>query len=143
MLSTQIPGAGARVICVDSSADMAAAARERGLDARIVDAHARFCARDAVVSKRGPALMREPDRVIESVRWVLCPGGRFVGEMGGEGNVAAAQAARSINRDSNTPGSSLIRLSSFRIRLFFRPASPAGWTSLARQFLRPSAGGTQ
>ena len=82
------------------------------------------------------ALMREPDRVIESVRWVLCPAGRLL-----EGNVATAKAARNINRDSNTPGSSLIRLSSFSIRL--RPASPAGWTSLARQFLRPSAGCTQ
>jgi SAM-dependent methyltransferase len=37
--------------------------------------------------------MREPDRVIEGVRRALCPGGRFVGEMGGEGNVGAVRAA--------------------------------------------------
>jgi SAM-dependent methyltransferase len=95
VLSAQIAGAGARVIGVDSSADMAAAARERGLDARVMDAHALDFGRafDAVFSNAALHWMREPDRVIEGVRRALCPGGRFVGEMGGEGNVAAVRAA--------------------------------------------------
>src|SRR5512132_3943304 len=95
VLSAQIAGAGARVIGVDSSVDMAAAARGRGLDARVMDAHALNFARAfaAVFSNAALHWMREPDRVIEGVRPALCPGGRFVGEMGVEAKVAAVRAA--------------------------------------------------
>jgi trans-aconitate methyltransferase len=60
VLSAQIAGAGARVIGVDSSADMAAAARERGLDARVMDAHALDFGRafDAVFSNAALHWMR-------------------------------------------------------------------------------------
>jgi trans-aconitate methyltransferase len=40
VLSEQIAAAGALVVGVDSSADMAAAARGRGLDVRVIDGHA-------------------------------------------------------------------------------------------------------
>jgi SAM-dependent methyltransferase len=95
VLSAQIAEAGAHVIGVDSSADMVAAARGRGVDARVTDAHALDFARafDAVFSNAALHWMREPDRVIDGVRRALRPGGRFVGEMGGEGNVAAVRAA--------------------------------------------------
>jgi hypothetical protein len=38
-------------------------------------------------------MKRDPDTVIQGVRRALKPGGRFVGEMGGHGNVAAITVA--------------------------------------------------
>lgn len=95
VLSERIAAAGAKVIGVDASADMVAAARRRGVDARVMDGHA-LCfssAFDAVFSNAALHWMKEPDRVLEGVRRALCPRGRFVGEMGGLGNVAAVRAA--------------------------------------------------
>ena len=86
---------GAEVIGVDASADMVAAARARGLDARHMDACALdpggFGGRpfDAVFSNAALHWMLEPGAVIAGVARVLRPGGRFVGEFGGAGNVAA------------------------------------------------------
>jgi hypothetical protein len=48
------------------------------------------------------ALMREPDWVIESVRWVLCPGGRFVGEMGREGATSPRLKLRGVSTETRT-----------------------------------------
>ena len=95
VLSEQIAAAGALVVGVDSSADMAAAARGRGLDVRVIDGHALAFSNafDAVFSNAALHWMREPDRVIDGVRRALRPKGRFVGEMGGQGNVAALRKA--------------------------------------------------
>lgn len=53
---------------------------------------------DAVFSNAALHWMTTPDRVLEGVRRALRPGGRFVAEFGGHGNVAtiiaAVQAAR-------------------------------------------------
>jgi len=48
---------------------------------------------DAVFSNAALHWMTEPDRVVDGVRRALRPGGRFVGEMGGAGNVARIRAA--------------------------------------------------
>ncbi|MFZ1415200.1 MAG: methyltransferase domain-containing protein [Defluviicoccus sp.] len=103
VLSERIAAAGAQVIGVDASADMVAAARRRGVDARVMDGHALgfSSAFDAVFSNAALHWMKEPDRVLEGVRRALCPSGRFVGEMGGLGNVAAVRAAlcRALEED--------------------------------------------
>ena len=95
VLTRALAQAGCRVIGVDASADLVAAARSRGVDARLMDGHAlTFDAEfDAVFSNAALHWMLRPDAVIEGVRRALVPGGRFVAEMGGAGNVAAIVAA--------------------------------------------------
>ena len=88
-LTARLAEAGARVIGVDASPAMVVAARERGLDARLVDGHAlQFDAEfDAVFSNAALHWMTDPDAVLAGVARALRPGGRFVGEFGGAGNV--------------------------------------------------------
>jgi trans-aconitate methyltransferase len=96
VLTEKIIARGAEVTGVDASSDMIAAARKRGIDARVVDAyHLDFAAEfDAVFSNAALHWMkRDPDAVIQGVRRALRPGGRFVAEMGGHGNVAAITVA--------------------------------------------------
>ncbi len=74
---------------------MVDAARALGLDARVADAmdlpfRNEF---DAVFSNAALHWMPRPDAVLAGVRLALVPGGRFVGEFGGAGNVAAIVAA--------------------------------------------------
>jgi len=80
----------ARVAAVDASPDQVAAARARGLDAHVADgARLGFAAEfDAVFSNAALHWMRDPDAVIDGVWRALKPGGRFVAECGGAGNVA-------------------------------------------------------
>ena len=93
-LTLMLAARGAEVVGVDASADMAAAARARGLDARQRDGHALSLEAlggrpfDAVFSNAALHWMLDPDAVIAGVARVLRPGGRFVGEFGGAGNVA-------------------------------------------------------
>lgn len=95
VLTERLVEAGAVVKGVDSSPDMIAKARSKGLDAEIMDAHdltldGPF---DAVFSNAAMHWMTKPDRVIEGVRRCLGPGGRLVAEFGGMGNVAAIRTA--------------------------------------------------
>jgi trans-aconitate methyltransferase len=95
-LTEKIIARGAKVVGVDGSADMVAAARRRGIDARVADAQQlEFAAEfDAVFSNAALHWMkRDPDAVILGVCRALRPGGRFVAEMGGHGNVAAIVVA--------------------------------------------------
>jgi trans-aconitate methyltransferase len=94
-LTGRIKAAGADVVGVDGSADMVLAARARGLDARIMDGqklcfHAAF---DAVFSNAALHWMPDADAVLAGVARACKPGARFVGEMGGHGNVAAIGTA--------------------------------------------------
>jgi trans-aconitate methyltransferase len=96
VLSEKIKAAGATVLGVDASADMIAAAKHRGIDARVMDGfNLAFSAEfDAVFSNAALHWMkRDPEAVIAGVRRALKPGGRFAGEMGGHGNVAAITVA--------------------------------------------------
>ena len=100
-LTRQIAALGASVTGVDGSAEQVAAARAAGLDARHMDGQALdFEAEfDAVFSNAALHWMREPDKVIAGVARALKPGGRFVGEMGGEGNVSQIIAALVVALD--------------------------------------------
>ncbi len=75
---------------VDASAEQIAAAKARGLDARVLDGNrlAFDSEFDAVFSNAALHWMRDPDAVIDGVWRALKPGGRFVAECGGAGNVA-------------------------------------------------------
>jgi len=94
-LTASIVARGAEVVGADSSPDLVSAARARGIDARVIDAYAlpfrtEF---DAAFSNAALHWMREPDLVIAGVQRALKPRGRFVGEMGAHGNVAAISTA--------------------------------------------------
>jgi trans-aconitate methyltransferase len=95
-LTEKIAAAGANVVGVDTSSDMVLAAKQRGLDARVMDAYqmsfnSEF---DAVFSNAALHWMkRDPDAVLQGVRRALKPGGRFAAEMGGHGCVAAIAVA--------------------------------------------------
>lgn len=88
-LTEDLVARGLKVTAVDASAEQIAAARARGLDARQIDGQslpfdAEF---DAVFSNAALHWMLDPDSVIAGVWRALKPGGRFVGELGGEGNI--------------------------------------------------------
>ncbi|MEQ8354196.1 MAG: methyltransferase domain-containing protein [Kiloniellaceae bacterium] len=89
-LTEKLVSAGAAVVGVDASPDQVAAARRRGLDAQVVDGEALTFDRefDAVLSNAALHWMLNPAAVLHGVARALKPGGRFVGEMGGAGNVA-------------------------------------------------------
>lgn len=96
-LTQRIAAAGARVIGLDASPDMVEAARARGIDAFVADAEAmdleRFGQFDAVFSNAALHWMLDPDAVASGIFTALRPGGRFVGEMGGAGNLARLRRA--------------------------------------------------
>ncbi len=94
-LTEALIAAGAEVVGVDASEDMVAGARARGIDARVADATALDfqSAFDAVFSNAALHWMTEANAVIAGVHRALKPGGRFVGEFGGHGNVAAITVA--------------------------------------------------
>lgn len=94
-LTETLVGRGCTVVGIDSSPAQVEAARGRGLDARVVDAHALPFRQefDAVFSNAALHWMKHPDAVIAGVCRALKPGGRFVGEFGGAGNVAAIHGA--------------------------------------------------
>ena len=95
VLAESIAACGATVVAVDASEAMIAAARARGLDARLMAGeNLRFEREfDAVFSNAALHWMADLDAVVAGVARALRPGGRFVGEMGGAGNVAAVVAA--------------------------------------------------
>jgi trans-aconitate methyltransferase len=105
-LTQKLVALGCSVVGVDASPEMVAAARALGLDARVMDGHAlafdgEF---DAVFSNAALHWMTQPEKVVAGVWRALKPGGRFVGECGGQGNVGrvvealeAALARRGID----------------------------------------------
>lgn len=95
VLTERIAGAGAVVIGVDASPEMVAAAQARGLDARLMDAtNLSFTSEfDAVFSNAVLHWVHDADAVLAGVARALKPGGRFVAELGGQGNIAAISVA--------------------------------------------------
>jgi trans-aconitate methyltransferase len=94
-LTEKLAAAGASVVAVDASEEQVAGARARGLDARVATGEALPFAGefDAVFSNAALHWMRDASAVLASVHRALRPGGRFVAEMGGAGNVAAIRGA--------------------------------------------------
>jgi len=98
VLTAHLASLGCRVVGVDGSSDQIGAARQLGVDARVVDGHElpfheEF---DAVFSNAALHWMKRPDPVIAGVRRALQPGGRFVAEFGGHGCVAHIVAALAV-----------------------------------------------
>lgn len=87
---------GLEVHGVDASSAMVAAARARGVSAdeaaaeKLPYSDAAF---DAVFSNAALHWVRGQDEMMAEVHRVLKPGGRFVAEMGGQGNIAAIRVA--------------------------------------------------
>lgn len=95
-LTKELVDLGANVVGVDRSPDMVRAALARGVDARLMEGeNLNFTGEfDAVFSNAALHWMkRDPDQVISGVVRALKTGGRFVGEFGGHGNVAAITVA--------------------------------------------------
>jgi SAM-dependent methyltransferase len=95
-LTARIIAAGLDVRGADASAAMVAAARARGITADEAPAEklpypdASF---NAVFSNAALHWVRGQDEMMAEVHRVLKPGGRFVAEMGGHGNIAAIRVA--------------------------------------------------
>lgn len=95
-LTERIAASGAMVVGLDASPKMAAAARARGIVADEGRAEAlpypsgTF---DAVFSNAALHWVADQDAMLDQVRRVLRPGGRFVAEMGGHGNIASIRVA--------------------------------------------------
>jgi trans-aconitate methyltransferase len=94
-LTEKLAKAGCRVLAVDSSIDQIRAAQARGLDTRMIDAAQldfdnEF---DAVFSNAALHWVKDSDAAIKGIFRALKPGGRFVAEFGGDGNIAEVRAA--------------------------------------------------
>lgn len=94
-LTLALAEAGATVVGIDASPEMVAAAKARGLDARVADAAALpFVAEfDAAFSNAALHWVPDHDAAVAGMARALKPGGRAVGELGGFGNVAAIATA--------------------------------------------------
>src|SRR5918994_2305565 len=146
-LAASIAAAGARVWALDSDPAMVAAARGRLGDDRVLlaDGHAFALPEpvDAVFSNAALHWMPRPAEVIGRVRAALRPGGRFVAELGGAGNIEAilealgtAMAEAGVPAPEcpwyfPTPGqyATLLEAGGFRVARmehFPRPTPPAG-----------------
>ncbi len=111
-LTLEIAKLGCQVKGVDYSPDQIAAARERGLDASVMDGQklefdAEF---DVVISNATLHWIKDQDAVIGGVWRALRPGGRFSCEMGGYNNVnkiltalGHALARRDIDAETFNP----------------------------------------
>jgi len=88
-LTIKLAELGCQLVGVDSSEKMVLATKALGLDAYTVNGHSlKFTDEfDAVFSNAALHWMKKPKAVISGVWRALKPGGRFVAEFGGYGNV--------------------------------------------------------
>jgi trans-aconitate methyltransferase len=161
-LTIRLLEAGCSVLGVDSSPELVAAARARGIDARVQSGEAlnQVAEFEAVFSNAALHWMTDAPAVVRGVFRALKPGGRFVAEMGGAGNVAAICGAlvaaldrRGLNGASYVPWyyptpdayRSLLEAEGFvveRMEHFARPTPLPGdilaWLqTMAQPFLAP------
>jgi SAM-dependent methyltransferase len=89
-LTLKIKEMGAEVVGIDNSLSMVAAAKAKGLDARLMDAaQLKFGeAFDAAFSNATLHWVLDKERAARAIWFALKPDGRFAGEMGGDGNLA-------------------------------------------------------
>jgi SAM-dependent methyltransferase len=88
-LTHKIVERGAEVVGVDNSSELVLVAQATGIDVHLMDAadmafNAEF---DAAFSNAALHWMLDKERVAGAILRAVKPGGRFVGEMGGEGNL--------------------------------------------------------
>jgi SAM-dependent methyltransferase len=88
-LTKRIIERGATVLGIDSSAEMIAAAREKGVDALLLAAEDMqfFAQFDAAFSNATLHWVLHKEQAARAIFRALKSGGRFAGEMGGEGNL--------------------------------------------------------
>ena len=89
-LTLKIKQAGADVVGIDNNLSMVAAAKAKGLDARLMDAaELKFAeAFDAAFSNATLHWVLDKERAARAIWFALKTNGRFAGEMGGDGNLA-------------------------------------------------------
>ena len=96
-LTAQLAAAGAEAVGIDSSAAMIDEARRSHPDVRFFVADARDYRTDnpfdAVFSNAALHWVRPPEAAVRTIHDALRPGGRFVAEFGGRGNVERVVAA--------------------------------------------------
>jgi len=94
-LTERIAALDCTVIGIDSSLAQLQAARIRGLQVALMDGQEISFKQsfDAVFTNAALHWMKRPDRVASGVWNILKPGGRFVGEFGGKGNVEKIHSA--------------------------------------------------
>lgn len=92
-LTKTIVERGSTVLGVDASPEMVAAARTKGIDALLlpVEEMQFFAEFDAAFSNATLHWVLQRDQAARAIFRALKPGGRFAGEMGGEGNIARLQ----------------------------------------------------
>ncbi len=95
VLTERLVAAGCQVVGLDLSPAMLRAARTRGLAVCLMDAQFMGFVDtfDAVFSNASLHWMPRVDALLKGVRRALRPGGRFVAECGGAGNVATVREA--------------------------------------------------
>jgi SAM-dependent methyltransferase len=88
-LTLKIIDRGATVLGVDNSPEMIAAARSKGVDAALLPAEDMqfFAEFDAAFSNATLHWVLQKEQAAGAIFRALKPGGRFAGEMGGEGNI--------------------------------------------------------
>jgi trans-aconitate methyltransferase len=94
-LTERIAALECTVVAIDSSLAQLQAARQRGLQVVLMDGQEMSFKRsfDAVFTNAALHWMKRPDRVVSGVWNILKPGGRFLGEFGGKGNVEKIRSA--------------------------------------------------
>lgn len=94
-LTRKIIERGATVLGVDNSPEMIAAARANGIDALLLPAEDMqfFAEFDAAFSNATLHWVLQKEQAARAVYRALKPGGRFAGEMGGEGNLRKLREA--------------------------------------------------
>ena len=94
-LTEKIVQRGASVVGIDNSIEMVGAARAKGIDARLMDAaDLKFGeAFDAAFSNATLHWVLDKERAARAIWFALKLGGRFAGEMGGEGNLQTLRDA--------------------------------------------------
>lgn len=116
------------VLGIDNSEEMVAATRRRGIEAAVMSGENLTFAGsfDAVFSNAALHWMPKADHVLSGVQRALVPGGRFVGEFGGDGNIACiVEAITSVMKENPSMGG-------FRNPWFF--PSPAVYQDLLEEF---------
>ncbi|MEO1020178.1 MAG: methyltransferase domain-containing protein [Pseudomonadota bacterium] len=95
VLTERLLACDAEVVGVDGDPRMTEAARARGLDAHLMDGQQLSFTEefDAVFSNAALHWMRNADAVSNGAYRALRPGGRFVAEFGGHGNVSTIRTA--------------------------------------------------
>ncbi len=138
----QMADAGVTAVGVDTSESFVATATEAGLDARLMSGEAMTFEGefDAVFSNAAIHWMKDKAAVCRSAARALKPGGRFVGEFGGHGNVAAIVTALHAVGDAMGGDPALAQPGTYPTQGEFKgDLEAAGFTvSVIETFYRPT-----